>query len=85
MFCFDLLTNKVDCSDLLFNLNLHCPTRSLRDNMFLRPSRHATNYAKFSPINIMNDDFNLVKDIFEFNMNRNRFKKMVLSRLSDLL
>ena len=79
-FCFDLLTNRIDCSELLSFLNLHSPSRSLRKKELLKPLIYTTNYAKFEPMNVMNPNFKLISDICEFDMNRNRFK-LLCSRI----
>ena len=86
LFCFDLLRNNIDSSELLGQINLHCPTRIFRSNELLRPIRHATNYLKYSPINTMQFNFNLVQECFDYDVtNRNTFKKASLNLLIDLM
>ena len=85
LLCFDILTNLVDCPELLSSMNFHCPLRSLHDNEFLRPNRHTTNYAKFNPLTVMQENFNVVKNVFEFDMSRNVFKRLSRNVLSSLV
>ena len=85
MFCFDLITSKIDRSAILSQINFNCPSRSLRFNEFLRPVRHVTNYAKSEPINVIMYDFNLVSDLFDFGLDRNQLKQLVKIRLRELL
>jgi len=60
MFCFDILTGNVDSPGILSTMNIHCPTRQLRNNELLRVDVCSTNYAKFEPINVMCDNFNSI-------------------------
>ena len=39
MFCFDVITSKIDCSAILSQINFNCASRSLHFNEFLRPVR----------------------------------------------
>jgi len=84
LFCYDLLTNRIDSPELLAQINLHCPVRIFRSNEFVRPVRHATNYLKFNPINSMQMNFNTVQELFDFDcVNRNSFKNSALILLSQ--
>jgi len=83
MFVFDLLTNKIDSPDLLSRININCPVRYLREMEFLRPERHATNYAKFEPMNVSSMLFNIVKDVFDFNVSRDTFKNQSLEKFRN--
>ena len=80
MFCFDVITGKIDCSAILSQINFNCPTRSLRFNEFLKPVRHVTNYAKSEPINVIMYDLNLVSDLFDFGLDRDQFRQLVKLR-----
>ena len=84
LLCFDILTNLVDCPELLSSMNFYCPLRFLRDNEFLRPNRHTTNYAKFNSLTVMQENFNVVKNVFEFDISRNVFKRLSRNVLSSL-
>ena len=79
IFCFDLLSHRIDCSGLLRQINFHCPTRIFRHNEIFRPVRHATNYTRFNPVNSMQINFNLVQQFFDDNTSRDRFKACSLN------
>ena len=85
MFCFDVITSKIDCSAILSQINFNCASRSLHFNEFLRSIRHVTNYAMSEPINVIMYDFNLVSDLFDFGLDRNQFEQLVKIRLKELL
>ena len=83
MFCFDLLTGKIDCPELLSKVNFHCPIRFTRHNEFLRPVRHTTNYLKYNPINVMQSNFNSVHHLFNDGISREGFRSKILYFLRD--
>lgn len=84
MLCFDLMTGKTDCPELLSQLNFHCPMRIFRNNEFFRTSRHATNYAQSSSFNIMCKNFNDISHLFDFNLSRDVFKNLITRELGNL-
>lgn len=63
-FIQDILTNRIDCPDLLSSLFIHIPTRNLRSNPFLLVPFHTTNYGCNEPITrsmlLYNKYFNLI-------------------------
>lgn len=65
-------------------MNLHCFLSSLRDNELLRPNKHSKNYAKFNGLTVMQENFNAVKNVFEFDMNRNVFKRLSRNAINSL-
>ncbi len=81
MFCYDIVTNKINCPSILSQINLHCPNRRIRNNEFFRPERHTTNYGMMEPINVFQRDFNEVSFLFDFNISRNNFKERVIQFL----
>ena len=68
MTCYDLLTNKIDCPDLLENLNVNCPVRQLRNNELFKLVHHSRDYAVHEPLNEMMANFNDVSHLFDFDM-----------------
>ena len=78
MLCFDLLSHRFNDSNLLSQINFYCPTRIFRNNEFLRPVRHVTNYSKNNPVNVMQSNFNLVQQFFDVNVSRDTFKTLSL-------
>ena len=84
MFCFDLLSHRIDSSELLHQINFHCPTRIFRHNEMLRPVRHATNYTRFNPVNSMQINFNTVQQFFDDRTSRESFKAYSLNYIRSI-
>lgn len=77
MFVYDLLTNKLDSPSLLSKLDIHVPSRLLRDTHTFRTAFCRTNYSRMEPIRRMCRLFNSVSCSFDFNMSRCKFKSML--------
>ena len=77
MFCYDVLTSKIDSPRILQALNIHCPSVLLRRQETIRVSNNSTNYGKFEPVNRMGRNFNEISHIFDYNLNRNTFKNLI--------
>ena len=79
MFMFDLLENKVNCSNLLANVNINVPSRQTRNYTLLRPTRHRTVYGQHEPINDISVIFNDFQHLLNFGMSRLTFRGLVLT------
>ena len=74
IFVSDMLTTRIDCPRLLEHLNIHAPTRTLRNSMFLRVARRRTNYSTFSSITGLQRNFNRFANSFDFDVSREVMK-----------
>lgn len=77
MLVFDLLTNKIDCADLIGKLRFNAPIRSTRNTDFLRRSSHRTLYGINNPFDVCCLRFNEVADVFDFNVSKTVFKHRI--------
>lgn len=80
VFIFDLLTNRIDCSALLQNINVHVPPRILRNYDALVLPVHRTDYGFYSPFNVCIRAFNSVFYLFDFDVSKNMF----VSRIKNI-
>ena len=81
MFCFDTLTGMIDAEFILSQMALNCNTRNLRNVQFMRTDKHRSNYGQNEPINAMLSKFNQFQDIFDFNIDKIQFKKLMSKKL----
>ena len=81
MFVFDVLAHRVDCPQILNEINLLAPTRQLRVNTMLWIPFHRTVYGQNRPIDRCCRLFNTVADAYEFGITRERFKQGIIARL----
>lgn len=79
LFVFDILSNNVDCSVLLTNINLNVPARTTRQADFLRFPVHRTLFGQNNPFYVCCRRFNEVSDRFDFNMSKLTFKRSISS------
>lgn len=80
MFIFDMISNHIDCSCLLGNINFHTPARRLRNYYFLWTPGHRTAYGYNNPLDRCCRLFNDVCDVFDFNISRPVFKNRIKSQ-----
>lgn len=73
MFAFDLLTNRIDCPDLLQQANFFVPARRSRQRLLFWTARHRTIFGQNHPLEKCFSLLN-VGDFFNFNFTRERFK-----------
>lgn len=66
MLVFDILTDRIDCADLLCKLRFNAPLRSTREPDFFRRPFHRTAYGMHNPLEVCCIRFNEVADIFDF-------------------
>ena len=78
MFMFDILGNRIDCSNLLASVNINVPSRQTRNYSLLRPTIHRTVYGQHEPINRISVIFNEFQHLFDFGMSRASYKERVL-------
>lgn len=75
MFAFDVLTNRIDCPDLLRQANFFVPARRSRPRSLFWTARHRTVFGQNHPIERC---FNLLNvDVFDFDVSRNKFKARI--------
>lgn len=83
-FISDLLTSRINCAQLLSNLNINIRSRFTRNYFFLCLPNTRTNYCYHAPFTSMCRTFNQCFNVFDFNLSRftikNKFKEL-LSRL----
>ena len=77
---FDLLSGRVDASNILALINVSVPPVNLRNYRMLVPNFHRTNYGTFEPINNMMILFNSVLEYFDFILTRDFFRSSIRSR-----
>lgn len=80
VFVRDVLSHRIDCSDILWLFPLVTPSRQLRlrrDNFTIRQDFHWTNYGRSEPIFNMLKYFNSIVEVFDFNLSRTIFKRCV--------
>lgn len=76
-FIADLLTSRINCANLLCQLNINIRSRILRTNDFLRVPGSRTNYCYNSPLASMCRVFNKCYNVFDFNLSRSTIKKRI--------
>lgn len=74
-FVNDLISQRIDSTELLSKLNFYVPSRQLRTRSAFLINRQRTNYAKFSPINRMMETYNKHCEMIDFTMSRANLKK----------
>ena len=79
IFIYDLLNNNIDCPSLLQRLGLRVPVRQLRNltPALLHIPFHRTAYGYNSPLDASIRQFNELDTRFDFNMSRDKFKKLM--------
>lgn len=71
---FDIVSNKIDCSSLLADINIYAPSRRLRNRSFINLPFRRTVYGQNNPFDRCCQQFNEVFNLYDFGMSRNRFK-----------
>ena len=83
LFAFDLMSGRIDSSQLLSRLNFNCPTRVSRHHTLFVPFRFSANYAFYGPINEIMTTLNRFANIFDFGMERNMLRRRIQNALSN--
>jgi hypothetical protein len=73
MFNFDILSGKMNSSNLLSALDLNTPRYRTRGSEFLRIGFHRTNYGLHEPMSDAMREFNEVIGLFNIILTRNQF------------
>lgn len=73
-FVNDIVSQRVDCTDILSKLNFYSPTRNLRNRTLFLPDHHRTNYAKCSPLNQMMRLYNQHCEMIDLTMSRSSLR-----------
>ena len=74
-FVNDIISQRINSTDLLSKLNFYAPTRQLRNRNLFALEHHRTNYAKFQPLNQMTCVYNQYCETIDFNMSRAQLNK----------
>ena len=77
LFIYDILTDHIDCADILGKLRFNAPLRTTREPEFFRRSNHRTAYGMNNPLDVCCVRFNEVSHVFDFNISKNKFKLSV--------
>lgn len=77
LFVFDLLSNNIDCSELVNELRFYAPTRQLRERQLLASRPHRTTYGQNCPLSSSFRAFNDVGSHFDFNVSKCVFKRRI--------
>lgn len=80
VFIAKLLTGEIDSPRILQQLNLYAPERSLRRRDLLSLPQRNVSYGQHDPIRFMSASFNVVADLFDFNVSVNSFKQLLRRR-----
>ena len=75
----DILTARIDCPELLSQLNLHVPARRLRSTIALHIPLRRTNYSVNSAMFGLQRVFNRVSCVFDFHVSRDVLRNKFLS------
>lgn len=73
LFIFDLITNNIDCPDLLELIPWNVPSRRLRNSVLFVIPFHRSNFGYSNCFHMCLRSFNDVCDEFDFNMSKNVF------------
>lgn len=81
----DLLTARMDCPDLLRQININAPSRALRMVPPLRPPMSRTNYNANNAISGLQRTFNRVSSVFDFHISREVLRTKIVCMFRNLL
>lgn len=73
MFAFDILSNRIDCTELLQQANFFVPARRSRQRSLIWTARHRTVFGQNHPLEKCFSSLNNV-EAFDFHVTRERFK-----------
>jgi hypothetical protein len=80
IFVRDLICMRVCCAELLARLNIYVPERRLRPrDVFFQINSVPTNHGLSEPVLSMSRLFNSVSHVFDFNISRDSFRKLLYS------
>ena len=74
MLIFDVLTDRIDCADILGKLRFNTPLRLLRQPEFFRRPNHRTLYGMNNPLDVCCNYFNDVINMFDFGVSKYVFR-----------
>jgi hypothetical protein len=81
MFIFDILSSRVNSSNLLSLISINAPWYHTRAGDFLRVDFHCTNYGVHEPLDGAIRSFNEFAGLFDLDLSTNQF----FSRLRSVL
>lgn len=79
LFMYDLVMGKIDSPELLSLVNFNVPARIARNFELLRIGYSRTNYGRYEPVSNLSILFNRVNSLFNFNVSKANFKKMIIA------
>lgn len=74
LFVFDVLNDRIDCPDIMDQINFLVPARHLRSTQMLHIHRYRTDYGHNNPLAACCRSFNVVSNVFDFNMSKITYK-----------
>ena len=80
VFVAKTLTGEIDASNILIQLNLYAPERSLRPRNLLYLTQRNATYGQHDPVRFMSASFNAVASLFDFNVSTSTFKQHLQRR-----
>lgn len=81
----DILTGRIDCSDILRQINIRAPSRLLRMVPLLHPPFRRANYSANSAIVGLQRAFNRIAYVFDFHLPRAIIRSRIVCALRSLL
>lgn len=75
----DVLQGRIDCGEILQQININVQPRLLRNNVMLRLPLRRTNYGLGRAITGLQRIFNRVSSVFDFNVPRTTLRRMFSS------
>ena len=75
----DIISQRVQASSLLSQLNFYVPCRQLRTRKLFSEKTYRTNYARNSPMNRMMREYNQYCEIIDITMSKSKIKKTTVA------
>jgi hypothetical protein len=79
MFGFDLISGKINCSELLQEIQFNVNSHNTRNSLLIYAKTHRTIYGFNEPLGRCLRNFSKFDESFDFNLNRLQFKNRTLS------
>lgn len=71
----DVMQGRIDCQDILRQININVQPRPLRNNIMLRLPLRRTNYGLSNAINGLQRVFNRVASVFDYHLTRDALRR----------
>jgi len=82
-FVRDVLVSKMDCTDILRLFSFYVPSRNFRSrgDFIIKLPACKTNFSKSDPAYIVSTGFNKIRSVFDLNLSREMFKRLMSNYL----